>query len=179
MKKSVVAVYHDNGYAPMPTINVSLNNFASCVGEEVVKKFNCTKELAERALNWAIEAAQCNFWEYWTEKGNLKEYFPNLAEKSGVYSLGRGGKHLCLGGLPPIDQWDAVMVSRWEKFEKDVLADCKYGLSAEVLLDAIEHNRWAEPDAEEFNFLERDGKTICFSDVPRCLHCQRKECDGQ
>ena len=69
-------------------------------------------------------------------------------------------------GLTPVEEWNAVMVSRWAKFEKDVLADVEYRISKEVLLEGIEANEWYKDFSEQFNFRDgKDGKPVCMADV--------------
>ena len=68
-------------------------------------------------------------------------------------------------GLAPVEEWDAVMVSRWAKFEKAVKEDVKYRVSKEAFLEAIESNSWYLPHSEQYNFADTDKGTVCLATV--------------
>jgi hypothetical protein len=157
MKKTDIAVHSDGyGYATHPAVNVKVHNLA-CTAKDVMAKFDCSEEQAHEALAFAYDSERRCFWAYWSETGNA--YF---REKVEVYSEGRSGSWLVVHGLPPVEEWDAVMVSRWAKFENDVLADVEYRMSKQVMLEGIEANQWWKVGSSQYNFV---GKGTCLADV--------------
>ena len=176
-RKTDIDTHTDNGYgAGYPAVNVKVHGRLGISTEDVMAKFNCSEEVAERALGFAWESECECFWEYWQDTSGGCEnglsgspeyaYFPGY--KVMVYSAGRSGGWLIVQGLPPVEEWDAVLVGRWYKFQRDVLADVKYRTSAEPLMEGIEANRWAEEHAtSRFNFADTDRGTVCLADVKK------------
>jgi hypothetical protein len=90
-------------------------------------------------------------------------YFPG--EKVTVDCQGRSGGWLVVLGLPPVEEWDAVMVSRWNKFQNDVRNDVDYQMGKEAMLEAIEANEWWKDGASQYNYIDTDKGTLCLADV--------------
>lgn len=135
--------------------------------EDVMEKFGCSELTASNALEYAYDM-ECNaFWDYWGSSvfDESAKYFPD--EQIEVYSAGRSSGWLIVGGLPDVEDWDAVMLNRWAIFERDVKEDVKYRLSKETLLEDIEANRWAEEGAERYNFVHTKDGTKCVVDLAR------------
>ncbi len=65
-----------------------------------------------------------------------------------------------------VDEWGSRLVTKWNKFQclcEELIKDLT---NPAYLLEEIEANRWNEPGAEQYNFLERaDGATVCISEM--------------
>ena len=161
-KKTDIETHTDNGYgAGYPSVNVKVYR-VDCDAEDVMAKFpGCSEAQAEKALEFAFTSECESFWDYWAD---TTAYFPG--DKPRVYSAGRSGGWLIVQGLAPVEDWDAVMVARWAKFEKAVKADIKYRMSKEALLEGIESNSWWKEYSEQYNFCDTgSGKSVCLADV--------------
>jgi len=170
--KNDIEVHSDgNGYRyAHPAVKVKVYKLG-CETQEVMDKFGCTEEVAEKAIGYAWESAQEQFWGYWGDTtGGLENglygsseyaYFPG--EVVEVYSEGRSSGWLVVHGLPPVEEWDAVMLSRWNRFQTAVLSDVKYRISKEMLMEDIESNQWALPHADKHNFADTDKGTVCIA----------------
>lgn len=157
MRKDDIEVYGGH-----PSVNVKC--YAKWgLTDAIAERFHCSEETAEKALEYAWESETESFWESWTDKDELSYYFPGYQIE--VYGEGRQGGHLTVHGLPDVDSWDAIMVSRWARFAKSIREDIDYRTSAETLGDAIEVNQWAVDGAERFNFLEVNGHTFTMPEV--------------
>lgn len=167
MKKNDVETHNTSGYhgPEYPAVNVKVycHHFAG----KVEDKFDCTEDVAERALRWQFDAAAQRFWEdvqSWAD-----ECFDNGTT---VYSAGRGNGWAVVTGLPSLDSWDAIQLGKWARFAKMCHREVDFLTSEEYILEDIEANRWAEKNAEEYNFFDAaDGRTTCLADVSRCAHC--------
>lgn len=134
---------------------------------KVEEHFKCSEQVAERALSWAWNVAVRNFWE--EVEGIAKHY---LGEHVKVWQEGRSGGWLVVEGLGPVEDWNALAVSRWARLVRWCEREIKWLSDWEQVRGEIEANRWAEEGAEEYNFVEgRSGKVTCLADVPRCAHC--------
>jgi len=179
--------FHADGpcRAARPAINVKVRGL-QCTTDGVMRKFGCTEEQAEKALELAWDSECEQFWGYWQDTtGDLENgicgspeyaYFPGHDVK--VWSEGRSGGWLVVEGLPYVRDWDAVLVSRWAKFCKDVLADIAYRISKECLLDAIEANEWWKEYSEQYNFYHDRDRTICVADAKADVIAYAKEKHG-
>jgi hypothetical protein len=76
-------------------------------------------------------------------------------------------------GLPDLEAWTAPDLGKWARFEKAIRAEIADLCSPETIVSDIEANRWAEENAEEYNFVDGSAGTRCLADVPRCAHCAR------
>lgn len=174
-RKSDIERHTDNGYGTYyPAVNVKVHGRLGLSTEEVMEKFGCTEEVAEKAIQFAFDSECESFWEYWQDTSGCFEnglygspeydYFPGY--KVRVDCQGRSGGWLVVQGLPPVEDWDAVMVARWNKFQKAVKEDVAYKTSKEPLMEGIEANNWALPHAEQYNFFEKsDGSSVCIAEV--------------
>ena len=160
MKKSEIQ-FHSAGFGRQshPAVKVKCYNFAR--GLDVAAEFKCDEATAERALEFAWKSECEDFWEQAQE---LAEY--NLGPGVTIYSEGRSSGWLVVHGLPDVETWDAIAVNRWFRFVRGVEADIAYRTSATNVREAIAANRWAEPDAEAYNFVyTADGQTLCIADL--------------
>ena len=158
MRKSEIETY--GGY---PSVNVKVYGRFGPSTEALTERFGCSEGAAEKALEFAWDSAVELFWESWTDKDELAHYFPGY--RLTVYGEGRQGGHLTVRGLPDLESWDAIMVSRWTRFAKDIAADIKYLCDAETVTDNIEANEWWRDGSERFNFLDVHGKTFSMPEI--------------
>lgn len=173
-RKTDIDRHSNDGYGAMyPAINVKVQRIA-CTTEDIIAKFpGCSEEQAQKALEFAFTLEQESFWEYWQDTtGDVENgltgdpqyaYFPG--EKVMVYSVGRSGGWLIVQGLPPVEEWNAVMVNRWAKFEKAVLKDIEYKVGKESMLGDIGANEWWKERSSQYNFYTANGKNVCLADV--------------
>ena len=173
-KKTDIKLHTDGGYGTYyPAVNIKVYNLG-CTTDDVMQKFGCTEEVAEKALQFAFDAECRDFWEYWQDTtGDVENglygspeyaFFPG--EKVMVQCAGRSGGWLIVQGLPPVEEWNAIMVSRWNKFQRAVKEGVAYKISKESLLDDIEANKWALPYAEAYNFFKGSNRTsVCIAEV--------------
>ena len=149
----------------LPAVNVKY--YGRSHADAVAERFKCSKEVAQRACNWAWEMACESFWDCVQDTAEWA-----LGAGVKVWQAGRSGGWAVVEGLPELESWDAVQLAKWRRFEKACKADVEYRTSQEAVLEDIEANRWAEENAEAYNFIDKkDGETVCLADVPRCTHC--------
>ena len=160
-KKDDVEMYHEHGFRnALPSVNVKVYSFARGLTEE---ELQCDEKTFEKAAEFAFNSAQEMFWE--DAKETAKEIFGDHIK---VYSAGRSAGHLIVQGLDDVASWDAIALSKWVKFEKAILSDIKYRSNKEYVKDEIIANRWNEPYAEQYNFLEmKDGSTKIISEMKK------------
>jgi hypothetical protein len=159
MKKSDIEVHSDRG-AGHPAINVKYHGNGFMLKEKVMEQFKCSEPCAEKALEYAWNMAQRDFWEDAEEL--VKDIFP----EGKMYSEGRSGGWLTVHGLPDVDTWDAIMVSRWSKLDKGIQNSMKCFTDAKYILENIERNQWYLDGSEEYNFKElKDGTRICIAEM--------------
>jgi len=161
--KDEVQMHSDGWSRANPAVNVKVYGRTLCVAD-VVNQFGCSEEQAEQAIQFAWESAQEAFWDDWTSEETIESYFPYIGAKA--YGEGRSDGWLAVHNLPDVETWDAIMLSGWREFEKDVLADVKRCASKEQILDAIAANEWHKEGSERYNFCDtEDGKTVCIADL--------------
>jgi hypothetical protein len=165
----------DNGYgAYYPAVNVKSYHFPSA--EQVMAEWPGTDEAtAQKALEFAYDMAQRIFWEYWQDTtggvenglyGNLEyAFFKSHNNRLTVDCQGRSGGWLVVLGLPPVEEWDAIMVSAWSRFEKAVKEDVTFRTSWESVKEDIEANEWYKPYSSQYNFCETAKGNICLADA--------------
>src|ERR1700674_439434 len=111
MRKSDVQT-HRAGYGyggtAYPAINVKC--YGPSHGQAVANHFKCDEQVAERACQFAFESAQEQFWAQATEYAT--DVFGTRVK---VWSGGRSGGWLLLGGLPELSDWDAVAIGRYAR----------------------------------------------------------------
>lgn len=120
-------------------VNVKAYNFTDV--DAVTDRFGCSEATAQKALEMAFECQQESFWETYDSE-EMAYFFPGNRNAQ-VYSAGRSGGWLVVEGLPDVEDWDAVMLGRWRRFEIAVNANVKYLTSDEQVLELIEINEWA------------------------------------
>jgi hypothetical protein len=121
----------------------------------VRKHFKCDQKQAEKAVEWAWESSQEQWWEQAQQDAeyHLSENIkPSSAHhKVKVGSSGRSGGWLVLRGLPDIPDKDAPIEETFDaetmlalgKFEEDILGSIDFHLNDEEgLLETIEMNSW-------------------------------------
>lgn len=102
--------------------------------------------VSERDMNIWWKMACQDGWEQ--AQAEADRLFPG---KVTVYSAGRSGGHLIVDGLPPVDEWDAIAVTRWHRFADHVRLIVSDIPRAMVwLINANLYEPWAEEqEAEE------------------------------
>lgn len=171
MRQADVETHNESGpYSPhRPAINVKMyhgSNTSPPDTEDVMEKFSCSKEAAERALQFSIDANREAFWEQAVFDAEF--IFSSIGYKAKVYSAGRSGGWLVVEGLPDLEKWDAVMLGKWSMFTKNCRRAMEYLCSKESIFEGIESNRWAEEGAEKYNFYENEaGETLTISEMKK------------
>lgn len=164
MGKNDIEIYYDRDFrGGRPSIGVKNFSFGRGLTAEIL---GCSEETFDKAINYAFECSQQQFWEDAQETANycLQEKGPFYHPK--VYSAGRSGGHLIVDGLDTVEGWDAIKVSAWNRFEAAILASIKYRCDAEQVEEDIRANRWNEDGAELYNFSDlKDGRSICISEM--------------
>lgn len=154
--------FHSDGFGRRgnPAINVKVRNFVRI--DKVVAKFGCTEDVAEKALQFAFDAACQIFWE--DMPALAKEIFGDYVT---AYSEGRSSGWYVVHGLPAIDTWDAVLLAKWRKLENAVRAEVAYRTSEICVLEDIEVNQWFKDGSEQYNFIDlaNGNGTRCIADL--------------
>lgn len=168
--------FHSDGYGQTahPAVNVKVRNFGNNKGVSecgaVMAAFKCSEAVAEKACEFAFDSACRAFWDGAQDVAD--EAFGKGVAK--VYQEGRSGGWLVVHGLPDLESWDAVMLGKWRKFEREIKADVADHTSWEYAEDAIRANRWAEEGAFQYNFIDGpDGKVLCFADLEKVYRDKR------
>lgn len=143
-----------------PAVNVKVHGLYP-MQSKIEQAFNCSEETAEKALQFAFDSACEMFWNE-----NAQEIANDVfGDSVTIYSAGRSSGWLIVVGLSDIEDWNAVDLAKWRKFENAIKAEVKYLTSWEYLQDMIDANRWAEDGAERYSFYEQsDGESFCFVD---------------
>lgn len=159
MKKQEIEVYSERcGRNPLPSINVK--NY-TLPFSAVQKHFNLDDAAAEKAIGFAFDSACQRFWDEAQEIAI--DTFGNGVK---VWQMGRLGGHLCVEGLSPVEEWDAIDLSKWVKFENAIKSEIKYLTSAECFIEDIDVNKWYLPYAEMFNFCDtKDSGIVCLAEL--------------
>lgn len=152
--------FHSEHYRPArPAVNVKVHNFVSPY--KIAEHFKCSEKQAEKAIEFAFESACQQFWEDSTE--HAQSIFGNNVR---VYSEGRSGGWLVVEGLKSFDEWDAIDLAKWRKFENECKSAVEYLTSFAWCVDMIDSNNWYQKGAERYNFIEtKDSKTACISEL--------------
>ena len=124
----------------LPSVTAFLDHHDKITKSAYIEDWTSEEERAEKALEIAFETTQEFFWDYWLMPNS--EYFPGHTVST--YPNGRSGGWLVVRGLPDFDTWDAIMLGRWCRFEKDVRSDVDYLTSDEVMFESIDANGWFE-----------------------------------
>jgi len=142
----------------LPAVRVKVDRTPTTT--QIQQEFNCSEEQAIKAAQYCWDSACEQFWEDLnTQSNDVFDLFPGTK----VYSAGRSGGWAVVEGLPDLDRWDAVMLGKWRRWEKSLLADL---MSWECWKDMIDSNRWHEEGAERYNFRSGpEGQIICVSEM--------------
>lgn len=169
-RKSDITTHYSREYSG-PAVNVKVYAFphdAHPAQEKVMADFGCDRATAEKALEYAYESAQEEFWQQMKEDG--KEIF---GPRAGVYSMGRMGGWLYVAGIgaEAWEEWDAVKVAKWGRLVRACQSLIDDLTSWDSVRNMIEANRWAEPGAELHNFRDVGDDTYfkseCVVDAKR------------
>ena len=158
MKKSDVKLHGDFLRQGYPAVNIKVYRM-DWSNDTIEKQFECDSATAEQAGQFAFESAQEQFWETMPEVA--KEVFGTVK----VYSGGRSGGWLEVHGLPDVETWDAIQLGKWAKFERMVNGEVKYLTSWARIKESIKSNQWHKPGSEAYNFIDRNGETVCIADL--------------
>jgi len=150
--------FHSDGYRPgNPAVNVKVHHLL-CSTDDIMERFNCSEESAEKALEYAFESACDDFWN------SLQELTDYILQMGKVYQEGRSGGWAVVHDLPDFKSWDAVMLSKWRKFVNAVLDSVKYLTSKKHLLEVIDVNNWHLEGSEKYNFIAtKSGESVCIA----------------
>lgn len=153
---------HAEHYRPArPAVNVKVRHFPGT--DEIAERFGCNEKTAERAGQFAFEAACGIFWE--DVEGTAKDVFGTAVR---VWSEGRSGGWAVVDGLPDVEGWDAIQLGKWRRFETWCKKTVRWLTSKESVMETIESNRWAEKGSEAYNFIEKeDGESVCVVDLKK------------
>lgn len=158
MKKCWIKTRYERGRGRVPSLNVKIRQFAPGLTAEAV---NCDADQFEKAKELAFNAAQLQFWEGAQETAEL-----HLGNAVTVYQEGRSGGHLIVEGLNDVETWNAILVSAWGRFVSAIESKIAELCETERTKENILANRWNEPGAEAYNFMDRkDGSTVCLSEM--------------
>lgn len=148
---------HREGYVgpAYPALNVKCYRLPD--PDAVIARFGCSRQRAERALEWAVESHREDFWgpcgpdsPYQSRAEDaLREAYGDAADRLSIWSAGRSGGWLIVKGLPPVDEWRKVDLAKWSVFASEIAAEIAYLASEEALLDTIEVHEWAGPEPQD------------------------------
>jgi len=144
----------------VPAVKVKVYHYPTT--SKVEDAFNCSESVASQALQFAFESAQQRFWE------DVQDVARTIFGKHvKVYSEGRSGGWLIVDGInEDVESWDAIAVSRWGRLAKWCEREIEFLTSWDYVREDIEANRWAEEDAEAYNFVDLpDGRSECLVDL--------------
>jgi hypothetical protein len=146
-------------YSPAVCVKAPLACFNNGKGfpsvEDVVARFHCSEETAEKALEYVFESHAALFWEHAERIANdiLGKVFTD--RRLAVYQEGRSGGWLIVqyepinhlhgncNALPRIDEWDARQVAAWGRFEKAIGEAVDGYCDSASVFETIEANEWA------------------------------------
>ena len=138
---------HSEGYGRggNPAVNVKVHNFGAGMAQRLAEHYNIDDDDPQigQALEWAFESHQVSFWEV---TPTLAEWHLSAAFGGNlkVYSEGRSGGWLVVGGLGDIADWDAIRVSAWGRFEQAVRAEVDFLCTYEQIFECIDANGWID-----------------------------------
>lgn len=131
--------FHSDGYrAAHPAVNIKVKNpYLWEHVDKAKKEFECSEETAEKTLNWAFDSGCEQFWD-WAQQQADELFGPCIK----VWQEGRSGGWLIVEGLPRWDDWDAIDLMYWYRFQKRIKEAVKFYSSWEYLKETIEGNPW-------------------------------------
>ena len=159
-KKEDIQTHSEHFRAEHPAVNVKCRQ--NIAPYKIAEHFGCSEDQAEKASEYAFQAAQEQFWE--SVQDTAREILKDKTLL--VYSEGRSGGWLVVHGLDDLESWDAVAVTRWNKFEKAIRAEVDYVTSKEHVFEDIAANEWHRDGSELYNFIDtKEGKTVLIPDL--------------
>ena len=144
-KADVLVDYHDhNWHHERPMLNVKVyGGFGYGLDADIAKwereghefsgetefwawlhehEATCRHDSERCPFNIAWDIALESAWDYAREdlEDDCREsnYFPGYSPK--LYQTGRSGGWLVVEGLPPVSEWDAIMLTRWRRFAREM-----------------------------------------------------------
>ena len=91
----------------------------------------------DKALEYCWESHVECFWE--NASSDAEELWGSRAK---VSSDGRSGGWLVVDGIGSPEDWDAIAIGRWHRFEKWRTGDVAYFCSDEAIRESVEANEW-------------------------------------
>lgn len=161
-RKSDIETHEVSRYMQMlPAVNVKAHHGARGLVDAIVERFGYSVAQAEVAAQFAWDSACEMFWE-----DAASEAPDFLGHSVKVWSAGRCGGWLVVEGLPDVDGWDAVAVSRWGRFAQEMRSRVDYygtrdGIAC--MLDEIDANEWYKDGSERYNFVDTSAGPACIA----------------
>lgn len=95
------------------------------------------------AVFWNSCAWEFEYLESWATGADGDALFP--VDRVQLHPEGRSGGWIAVSGLPDVDEWDAVRIARWRKFER-IAREIADGIPAQMLssLYLNEFEVWAD-----------------------------------
>ena len=121
------------------------------------------ENVSEEALGWVFSSACESESEYlidWATGADDDGLFPDDRVK--LWHEGRQGGWIVVDGLPEIEEWDAIRLARWRKFERiarEIAAGIPYQMLSSIYIKQFE--QWSD---------EQDAAAIYNKTVPVDLH---------
>jgi hypothetical protein len=107
---------------------------------------NISEELLQARWEGACEF-EYEYFEAWATGKDGDSLFPD--DSVTLEIEGRSGGWIAVRGLPELEEWDAVRIARWRKFER-IARDIADGIPYQVLsLVYINDYGWARTEREE------------------------------
>jgi hypothetical protein len=98
------------------------------------------------AIFWHVCEAEYEYLEGWATEGD--SLFP--ADRVQLSREGRQGGWIVVDGLPELEEWDAVRIARWRRFERiarQIADGIPFQMLASIYLNDFE--RWADEQEDE------------------------------
>ncbi len=151
--------FHSDQRAAVPAVNVKVYHMGASA-RDVAKRFGCSEDQADKALEFVFQSAQEQFWE------QASDYAQEIFGAK-VYSQGRCGGWLVVDGITREDaeSWDAIALGKWAQLVKWCEAEIAHLTCAEAIMDAIDANQWHKDGAEAYNFVDTDKGPRCIADL--------------
>ncbi len=166
-----VEMHGHMGRRESPAYNVKDHWNYHPVVAAVMLKHGCTEEVAEKAVEFALESARERFWE---DAGEIAAEIWKGWSRVKVYSSGRCGGWLIVEGIGDPREWTAPDLGRWRRFGKRLGEMIDYLGSADCLLEDIDCNEWAQEFAERYNFMTgTHGQTVTIPEIRRAEKAAR------
>jgi hypothetical protein len=153
---------HADGFGPIrPAVNVKVYGSLESAWAEFVKDEEPDEGFT---LEWIRENVSDESLDaiFWNTCENEFEYLASYAtsDEDAIFPAsqygrvtiereGRSGGWAVVDGLPDIEEWDAVLLARWRKFER-VAKDIAAGIMVQVLSSVyINEWEWQRAETEE------------------------------